>query len=66
MSVQVLLALVDTEMFKSMSADEIDTATSALRREIESDPELKQRLYQAIEPSVRKYAAAHQMESAVE
>jgi hypothetical protein len=57
MSVQVLVALIDPELVRSMSTEQIDAATTALRCEIESDRQLKERLYRAIAPSVSKYLA---------
>ena len=47
-STQVLLALIDIDLFKQMSQAEIDHVTSALITEIDSDPQLKQRLTNAV------------------
>lgn len=58
MSVQVLLALVDTEMFQSMTPEERDAATQALMHEIEGDPALQSRLYAVIRPSIDRLLAA--------
>ena len=57
MSTQVLLALADIELFKSMSEDEVDQVTRALVAEIESDPQLKQRLANAVSESATEIMA---------
>jgi hypothetical protein len=53
LSVQVLMAVVDMDLFKQMSEEETTAATAALVREIQSDPELKQRLYNAVASSAQ-------------
>lgn len=65
MSVSVLFALVDVELFKSLSQEEIDQVTAALVAEIEADPQLKSRLTDSVKQSAedilkRKREAATQ------
>jgi hypothetical protein len=57
MSTQVLLALADMELFKGMSEDQVGQVTNALVAEIESDPQLKQRLTDAISQSAAELMA---------
>lgn len=57
MSTQVLLALADMELFQGMSEEEVDQVTKALVAEIESDPQLKQRLANAVSHSAAEIMA---------
>ena len=57
MSVSVLFALIDAETFKSLDPVEVDEVTTALIREIDSDPALKQRLTDAVSDSAAKLIA---------
>jgi hypothetical protein len=57
MSVSVLFALVDVDLFKSLNQEEMDQVTKALIAEIESDPLLKQRLTNSVSQSAAEIAA---------
>lgn len=65
MSVSVLFALVDAETFKNLNPAEVDEVTTALIREIDSDPALKQRLTDAVSDSAAKLIAAKKDPSVV-
>ena len=54
----MLLALVDSQIFESVTEAQRSAATAALEAEIASDEALRQRLFAAIEPTVRQMNSA--------
>lgn len=57
MSVSVLFALIDATIFKSLTDEEVDQVTAELVAEIDSDPDLKQRLTSFVSRSAEELIA---------